>query len=136
MSQKPADSPMTGIKVPAWMFWLGWVLSVLPSAALVMSAVMKITQNPMALEGFKKAGWDPAILRPLGITELLCTILYLNPKTAVLGAILLTGYMGGAIAHHLSQEESAVIQIIFGIVIWLGIFLREPRLWSVLPWRT
>jgi hypothetical protein len=44
--------------------------------------------------------------------------------------------MGGAIAHHLSQEESAVIQVIFGIVIWLGIFLREPRLWSVLPWRT
>jgi hypothetical protein len=136
MSQKPGESSKSTTLIPAWMFWLGWVLTALPSAMLVLSAVMKITQNPVALEGFKKAGWDPTILRPLGITELLCTILYLNPKTAILGAILLTGYMGGAIAHHLSQEESAVIQIIFGVVIWLGIFLREPRLWSLMPWRT
>jgi hypothetical protein len=118
------------------MYWLGWVLTVLPSAALILSAVIKITRNSQAVEGFTKAGWDQAILQPLGITELLCTILYLNPKTSILGAILLTGYMGGAIAHHLSQEESAVFQVIFGVVIWLGIYLRETRLWAIVPWRS
>jgi hypothetical protein len=121
---------------PKWMYWLGWVLSILPSAMLILSAVMKITLNPQAVEGFKKAGWDGAILRPLGIVELLCTILYLNPQTSVLGAILLTGYMGGAISHHLSQQESILIQVAFGVVIWLGIFLRERRLWALIPWRT
>jgi hypothetical protein len=130
MNQKP------GLAVPKWMFWLGWVLSILPSALLVRSAVMKITHNPQVVEGFTKAGWKLEVLRPLGITELLCTILYLNPKTSVLGAILLAGYMGGAIAHHLSHQESIVFQAVFGVVIWLGIFLREPRLWALLPWRT
>jgi hypothetical protein len=118
------------------MFWLGWVLTALPSALLVFGAFAKITHQADAVKGFQDAGWKLDILRPLGITELLCTILYLNPKTAVLGAILLTGYMGGAIAHHLAHNESIIFQAVFGVVIWLGIFLREPRLWSVLPWRT
>lgn len=135
MSAHP-DPKLPVAAPPAWMFWLGWVLTVVPSLFLLFSAVLKIAQVPEAVEGFQKAGWNVAVLRPLGIVELLCTILYLNPKTAVLGAILLAGYMGGTIAHHLSQQESFVFQAIFGVVIWLGIFLREPRLWSLMPWRT
>lgn len=130
METKPQVAP------PAWMYWLGWVLTVLPSMLLIMSAAMKISRNPQAVEGFSKAGWDPAVIQPLGMTELLCTILYLNPKTSLLGAILLIGYMGGTIAHHLSQQESALFHVVFALVIGLGIYLREPRLWAILPWRT
>jgi hypothetical protein len=131
MSQK------TDAAVPKWMYWLGWVLTVLPSAMLTLSAYGKITHMAPVVEGLvKQGGWKLDYIRPLGIVELLCTILYLNPKTAVLGAILLTGYMGGAICQHLSHGEWAIVQVIFGVVIWLGIFLREPRLWSLMPWRT
>lgn len=130
------SSPSAPPAGPKWMFWTGWTLTILPSAMLILSAVMKITHNPTAVKGLQDAGWKLEILRPLGITELLCTVIYLNPQTSVLGAILLTGYMGGAISHHLAHQESIIVQVIFGVVIWLGIFLREPRLWSVLPWRT
>jgi hypothetical protein len=118
------------------MFWTGWGLSIVPSLMLIFSAVMKITHNPTVVKGLLDAGWKPEILRPLGFTELLCTVIYLNPQTSVLGAILLTGYMGGAISHHLAHNESIVVQVLFGVVIWLGIFLREKRLWAILPWRT
>jgi hypothetical protein len=122
----------TSSATPKWMFWLGWALSIVPGLMLILSAVMKIAMNPQAVEGFKKAGWDAAAVRPLGVVELLCAVVYLNPQTSVLGAILLTGYMGGAISHHLAHQEPIFIQV----VIWLGIFLREPRLWSLIPWRT
>ena len=121
---------------PLWMTCLGWVLTVLPSLALMMSAGFKFSGMKDVTDGLQKMSWDPGLAVPLGIVELGCTILYLIPQTSVLGAILLTGYMGGAIATHISLEESFVFQAIFGIVIWLGIFLREPRLRSILPWRT
>jgi hypothetical protein len=120
---------------PKWMTWLGWVLTVLPSAALIMSAGFKFSGDKTVTEGLEKMSWAPNLAVPLGITELACTILYLIPRTSVLGAILLTGYMGGAIATHISLEESFAFQAVFGIVIWLGIFLREPRLRAILPWR-
>jgi len=123
-------------KPPAWMYWTGWVLTILPSLMLIFSAVMKFVAPPQVVEGFSKSGWNTNLLLPLGIVELASTILYLVPQTSVLGAILLTGYMGGAIAHHLRLGESIVFQIVFGIVIWLGIYLRCSRLRAILPLRT
>ena len=120
---------------PRWMTWVGWVLTVLPSLLLIMSAAMKFTGAKEVTEGLQKMSWDPKLAVPLGITELTCTILYLIPQTSVVGAILLTGYMGGAIATHISQEEPFAIQAVIGVVIWLGIFLREPRLRTILPIR-
>ena len=72
---------------------------------------------------------------PLGILELLCVVVYLVPNTAILGAVLLTGYMGGAILAHLRIGESILFQIALGLVIWLGLYLREPRLRELLPLR-
>ena len=72
----------------------------------------------------------------LGILEIACTIIYAIPQTAVLGAILLTGYMGGAIATHVRVGEGVIPHIIIGVLVWLGLFLREPRLRAILPWRT
>ncbi len=120
---------------PLWMVVLGWILTVLPSLALIASAVMKLLRPPMVVEGFAKAGYAESVLVPLGIVELACTVLYLIPQTSVLGAILLTGYLGGATATHLSQQESFIPPVIFGVVVWLGIFLRDARLRALIPLR-
>ncbi|HLO41269.1 MAG TPA: DoxX family protein [Phycisphaerales bacterium] len=72
----------------------------------------------------------------LGIIEVLSTVIYLFPKTSVLGAILLTGYLGGAMATHMRIEEGVFIQFGLGVVLWLGLFLRSPRLRSLIPFVT
>ena len=87
--------------VSKWMLWSGRVLSALPVLMLVISAVMKFTNSPAVVKGFTDFGFDTKLLPGLGITELICTALYVIPQTSVLGAILLTGYLGGAVATHL-----------------------------------
>lgn len=121
---------------PKWMFWTGWVVSILPALGLLFSAVMKFTNSPDLVKGMGHLGWDPKLAMPLGITELTCTILYLIPQTSVLGAVLLTGYMGGAIATHVRIGEGFIPHVIIGVLIWLGLFLRDARIRALLPWRT
>lgn len=120
----------------SWMFWAGWVLAVVPSGLLIFSGVMKLTRSPEVLKGFADVGWPERLAVPLGVTELLCTLIFLIPKTSVLGAILLTGYMGGAIATHVRLGEPFVVQALVGVVVWLSIFLREARLRAILPLRS
>ena len=120
---------------PKWMTWLGWFLTALTGAALIASAGLKFSGGKMVTDGLEKMSWDPKLAVPLAITELACAILYLIPQTSVLGAILIAGYMGGAIATHISLEESFAFQAAFGVIVWLGIFLREPRLRAILPIR-
>ena len=92
------DSPKTaGSK---WMFWLGWVLSCLPALVLIMSGVMKFVKPDGMEEQFQHLGWDMSLALGLGVVELACTFIYLVPQTAVFGAVLLTGYLGGAVATH------------------------------------
>lgn len=117
------------------MTWIGWILSVLPSLMLLMSGVMKLMKPVDVVKGFEHLGWPDSLAFPLGIVELTCTVLYLIPQTAVLGAILLTGYMGGAIATHVRLGEPFLIQVGIGIVLWLGIFLRDARLRALIPLR-
>ena len=116
-------------------FWAGWVLSVLPAGMLIFSSIMKFRNPPEFAEGLKEIGWSGDLMLPLGVVELVSTLLYLFPKTAVLGAILLTGYMGGAIATHVRIGDPFVMQALIGVVIWLGLYLREPRLRAILPLR-
>jgi hypothetical protein len=125
----------TSVSSPASrkLYWAGWVLTVLPAPLLVMSAFMKISQAPKAVEGFEKYGYAASILVPLGITELVCLALYLFPRTAYLGAILLTGYLGGAVDTHVRASEPFFIPIVMGAVVWLGLLLRDPRLRDLLP---
>jgi hypothetical protein len=117
------------------MVWAGRVVSVLPVLGLVMSAAMKLAKVEAAVEGFTKLGYPAHVLLPLGIVELTCTILYLIPRTAVLGAILLTGYLGGAIATHVRVEEGFVPPVIMGVLVWLGLFLRDRRIRDLIPLR-
>jgi hypothetical protein len=101
-----------------------------------MSAVMKLSQSPDVVKGFGDFGYDPSILVPLGIVELLCVILYVIPQTAVLGAILLTGYLGGATATHVRVGDAFIAPVIMGVILWLGLYLRDSRLRALVPWRT
>jgi hypothetical protein len=117
------------------MLWAGWVISALPVLGLVMSAVMKFKGGPQLEEGLAKLDWPVNYAIGLGILELSCTVIYVIPQTAVLGAILLTGYMGGAIATHVRIGEGFVAQATIGVLLWLGLFLRDARLRELLPLR-
>jgi hypothetical protein len=100
-----------------------------------MSAVMKFILPAEAAEGFEHLGWPVKLALALGIVELSSTILYLIPQTAVLGAILLTGYLGGAVATHVRIPENFVSPVIIGVLVWLGLWLRDARLRGLIPLR-
>lgn len=117
------------------MRWVGRIISALVSALLLFSAFGKLEGNPQALEGMLKLGIPNNLLVPLAILEATCVALYLIPMTSVTGAILLTGYMGGAILAHLRVADDIIIQIVIPIVVWLGLYLREPRLRDLIPMR-
>ena len=116
--------------------WIGRVLSTLPVLLLVMSAAMKFSGSPQVLEVFVgKLGYPQGTLVGLGILELSCTILYVIPRTAVLGAILLTGYLGGAITTHLRGGEVFWGPLVLGILVWAGLYLRDERIRALIPLR-
>ncbi len=115
--------------------WVGRVLSLLISVPFVISGLMKLNPNEQVIQGMAHLGLPEGVLFGLAILELSCVILYLVPHTAILGAILLAGYMGGAILAHLRVGDPFYQQALFGIIVWLGIYLREPRLRQILPLR-
>jgi hypothetical protein len=115
--------------------WIGWIISALPALLLLFSAAMKFVKPPAVVEGFAHLGWPERLTVTLGILELGCTVIYLIPRTAVLGAILLTGYLGGAIATHVRIGEAVVLHVLLGMLVWLGLFLRDPRLRELIPLR-
>ncbi len=113
----------------------GWVLSLLPMPFLFLSAWFKLSSAPQAMEGFVKYGYAPQAPFYIGIVEVLCAVLYLIPQTAVLGAILLTGYLGGATATHARVGEPYFIPILFGVLLWGGLYLRDERLRALIQLR-
>lgn len=115
--------------------WISYIMSAIPVFMLLMSAVMKIARVPMVTEGFAKMGFPAGVIMPIGIVELLCTVLYIIPQTAVLGAILLTGYLGGAIVTHVRAEEAFIGPLAFGVLVWGGLFLRDARIRNLIPLR-
>lgn len=117
------------------MKWAGRVLTALLVPLFLMGIVMMLTKNPQAIEGMIKVGWPATAVPTILTLESVCLVLYLIPATSVLGAVLLTGYLGGAVATHLRAGESPALPVIVGVVVWLGIWLRERRLWELLPLR-
>lgn len=118
------------------LMWTGRVISGLIALLLTMSAVMKLMGGAEVMAGFARMGLPESLRVPLGILEFSCVAIYLIPATSVTGAILLTGYVGGAIVTHLRIGEPVYIQITLGILIWLGLYLREQRLKALIPLRT
>lgn len=118
--------------------WIGYVLSGLPTLFLLFDGVAKLFKPAPVVEGTLKYGYSESVIIPLGIVLTLCTILYAIPRTAVLGAILLTGYLGGAVNTHVRAGEGwfpILFPVIFGIFIWGGLYLRDERLRALLPLR-
>ena len=115
--------------------WIGRAISVLTSLMFLMSAGMKFKGGPEVAQGMVHLGLPESLVMPLAILELACVVVYLIPQTSVLGAILLTGYLGGAICSHLRVGDPYIIPVIVGVAIWGGLFLRENRLRSLIPLR-
>jgi hypothetical protein len=125
-----ADNPQ-----PKALLRTGYVLSALSALFMLFSVVGKFLKPEGMEPSIRQLGWRMDQMTALGIVELACVVLYLIPRTAVLGAVLLTAYLGGAVATHARIGEPYVIPIIVSGVAWLGLFLRESRLWPLLPIR-
>jgi DoxX-like protein len=116
--------------------WIGRVLSALPVLMLLASASMKLSHSPKVIEMFGgHLGFPEGTLMPIAILELTCTALYVIPRTAVIGAILLSAYLGGAVVTHLRVGDPFVMPILLGVMVWVGLYLREPRLQELTPLR-
>lgn len=116
--------------------WTGRVITTLVVLFLLMDGVMKVMVPAAVVKGFAESGWPIHFAVPLGIIVLVCTVLYAIPRTSVLGAVLLTAWLGGAVATMLRMGDPwyfILFPVIFGMLMWLGIFLREQRLRALLP---
>ncbi|MFZ1049615.1 MAG: DoxX family protein [Candidatus Sulfotelmatobacter sp.] len=117
------------------MLWAGRVLSSLPVLLFAFTATFCLLNPAAAAQGFAHYGYPDGAMLPITFVELACAIVYAIPRTAVLGAILMTGYLGGATATHARVGEPFYLPIIVGIVVWLGLFLRDARLRALIPVR-
>jgi hypothetical protein len=128
----PTDSPPT----PTGLFWAGWIVTGLVVLFLVFDGVMKVVRATPAVEGTAKLGVPDDAVVPIGLILLAVTAIYAAPPTAILGAVLLTGYLGGAAAIHLRAGSGAfpvAFSVGFALLAWAGLVLREPRLfWTIL----
>ena len=127
----PAPAPVSKVA-----FWVGWVISAIPILMMgVMGAAIFLFKRSMVEEGMTKYGYRADSAVPILIAEIVSVILYAIPQTAVLGAVLLTGYLGGAVATHVHAGESFVFPVGMGVLVWLGLFLRDRRVRDLLPLR-
>jgi hypothetical protein len=115
--------------------WTGRVISILVSLVFLFSATLKLKDGPEMAKGLAHVGLPESMILPLAIVEIACVVIYLIPATSVLGAILLAGYMGGAICTHWRSGDPFFAQIVIGVLVWLGIYLRESRLHALIPLR-
>jgi hypothetical protein len=122
----------------AWTVWVGWAFTVLAVLVFVWSAYMKLTRQPSYVTEWARLGYPDSAMTTLAFVQLTCLALYLIPPTSVLGVVLLTGYLGGAISSYVRIEDAAfanAFQVTTALLAWGGLYLREERLWSLLPFR-
>jgi hypothetical protein len=121
------------------MIWTGRILAGLATVFLLFDAVIHVLRPAPVVEAFARLHLPLNLAVELGIIELVCIALYVIPQTAILGAVLLTGYLGGAVAIQMTTSNSLFGEILFpvyvGIMLWAGIYLRDARLRSMFPWR-
>jgi hypothetical protein len=120
-----------------WMVWAGWIVSAAPIWIVLSSARWKLTSDPWYVSEWQRIGWEMPALPFIASLQLVAIVLFVIPRTAVLGAVLLTGYMGGAIASYVRIGElyPPLVPLTTALLAWLGIYLREPRLRALLPFR-
>jgi hypothetical protein len=117
--------------------WIGWVFSAAAIFVLLASARWKLTSAPFYVREWGRIGWDPRALPLIAFIQLACVVLYVIPRTSVLGVVLLTGYLGGAISQYtrLGEPYPVLVPLSTALFAWAGIYLREERLRSLLPLR-
>jgi DoxX-like protein len=117
-------------------WWGGRIASGIPALFLLVDGVMKLVRPTVVVETTVQLGYPESVIVPLGMVLLASTILYLVPKTAVLGAVFLTGYLGGAVATHVRVGNGAfevLFPVIVGMLLWGGLVLRDARVAGLLP---
>jgi DoxX-like family len=132
------ETPATAFSVSKKRLWTGRILSFLPALFLLFDGAMKLVKPAFVIEATVKLGYAETVIVGLGVVVLTCTVIYLIPRTAVLGAILLTGYLGGAVATHVRAGQGwfeILFPVFFGILLWGGLFLRDDRLRRLIPLR-
>jgi hypothetical protein len=125
----------TGAK---WKTRTGWVLTALSGAFLIFDGVGKLAMPSQVVDASVRLGFAVSLMPGVGVLLLACTLVYLIPRTAILGAILLTGFLGGAVAIQMragSPLFENLFPVIFALVMWGGVYLRECRLWGLIPVR-
>jgi hypothetical protein len=121
--------------------WTGRALSTVLVILLLLDATMKLIPLQMVTDGSRAIGWpaDPLTVRSLGVVLALATLLYAVPRTSVLGAVILTGYMGGAVATHVRVGDPLFTHVLFGVylgvALWGGLWLRDPRVRALMPFK-
>jgi hypothetical protein len=118
--------------------WAGYIISGIVVLMLLMSAIFKFMNPPDVAKEFSRLGYAESHALILGILEVTCVVIYAIPRTAVLGAILLTGYLGGATATHVRVDDPVskfIGPVIFGVLVWLGLYLRDRRIRELIPVR-
>jgi hypothetical protein len=115
--------------------WTGRVISAVIVLMLVMSSFFKFKPPEFAVKENERMGWSMSLASKIGVVEVAVAVLYAIPQTAVLGAILITGYLGGATATHVRVGDPFFMPVILGVLAWVGLYLRDPRVRSLAPWR-
>lgn len=116
------------------MLWTGRVISALPVLTLLFAGGMKLMKSAAVLQGFAQYGYPDRLIVMIGVLEVACTVVYLIPRLSVLGAILMTAFLGGATASNVRIGSSSwVITVALGILVWVGLYLRDPRVRALVP---
>jgi hypothetical protein len=127
----------SGTDTGTWTKRVGWAVSGLMILFMVFDGVSKIAMEPHVIAATTAIGYPAGCIRALGIISIVCTILYAIPRTSILGAILLTAYLGGAVASKIRIEDplfsSVLFGVYFGILVWVGLYLRNERLRDLIP---
>ncbi len=118
------------------LLWAGRIISALPVLMLLFSGVLKFMKPAVLVQEFARLGYPENLALGIGILELGCTVVYVIPRTSILGAILLTGYLGGATATHVRIGDPFFVPVVLGVLVWGGLYLRDDRLRALLPLRS
>jgi DoxX-like protein len=119
------------------MLWAGRIISALPVLLMVFGGTFGLLKPAVAMPGFLQYGYPEKVFLPVCILELVCAVVYAIPRTSALGAILLTGYLGGATATHVRVGEPIFfVPVLLGVLVWGGLYLRDGRLRGLIPLRT
>jgi DoxX-like family len=133
------ESNMVAPVVSKTALWTGRIMSTLPVLFLIMDGIMKLVKPESVVKATVQLGYPESVIVGIGVTLLVCVTLYVIPQTSVLGAILLTGYLGGAITSHVRVGNPLFTHMLFpvyvALLVWGGLYLREPGLRSLFPLR-